>query len=1699
MNKITITMKKRNIFTHKTTLILLAIVCFFGREIQAQGPNAPEAASFEPVDATDMVNLVTGDLSYVLPLLNVPSPEGGYPIALSYHAGVAMNQEASWVGLGWNINPGAINRSLNGYPDDWNNGKKIDLIYSDLGEQESFKIGLGINYKIFTLGASYTFVNGKAFGGDVSFGIKNISETSVGFGGYKGNITAGINYKNLKIGHVNGKLSIGVNYQGASVKLTENGRISVNVKLGDKFGNVGVSLSSSGFSIGHDNGYSLNVGSSNSFKNNVSSTGYAISAWIPIKALSLKLSYSKQKYWVFNSTINSISGGLYPDAAFPIGDEVFKDNAKKNKYMDIAFINDSKDEDTFSPSIFNKDSFNVSAQGLITNINYGIFEYNTLIGPWNEFDKAYGTSGETRIQSTSSYYSSSKFNKSKTYDDIHFYDNNVISSYLNVSHSELNMPDVVSKITDINAIGTLDNTLNINGKAYSYYNENKKRKGSQNFIEAYTNEQIYNGINGFKEAENYTRFKDNQFTTPKEGIGAYKITTPDGKTYHYSLPVYHYETITKIYDPEEGEDKSFFQRGLYTPYATHWLLTGITGPDYVDYNNNNRLDSSDYGYWVKFNYGKWTDGFVWEKGPFKDFLKTTTLSERAPTSRNSSVDRIYNPENKVKEQEIKTFGVKELYYLNSISTRTHTALFFKSIRRDNKGKTIEYNKSFDNVEKSLMNNVPGLATGVYFEDIDFEEQVKLTEVNSLKLDKVILINNKDSQSFVINHSVIPNEFTNENYIKLLTNSNRFDVTGRRISNFNYDIHNRSFINGHYENNVLLSKNYSDINIRDKSLKSIHFNFNYDLSKKHGDDFGKLSLNSISQKGKNFNQIFPDYEFKYSSPNYIYRKENFDNWGYDKSIPYSWSLNEVTFPTGSKLEIEYERDDFDEILFDGNKREIEDIVPKPIKIERLKNGMEGKITVRWNHPCYSIQEAFSCIENGTVIDIKFQYDIYNENRCNGRKRDDCSNSLTIRKEFITSATIIDIVNNVYHVNFHNAIPEILDGSLTKEQREQRQLLKIADIIIDGCNTNQLLGKCNDSRGGLRVKDIIVTNDDFTQNSIGYTYTKPNSNISSGITSQTPYLGVPDLKSIIPASRVMYKYVTTDDGIEKKKYTFNVFEPITSKIKKYKPIPHFLASPNSERRTILRTDQSNDYLNKIDNFFSFSASTVFNSVRIENNDDELNAVYYNNATIKDNFSLLGTLNSVVVYNKLNQIIRLQKNNYDFSFYDKVGTTSESFNSYRANRFYRNIARNINIKKDYHINTITSYKSPAILKRTEVTQGNFSVTEYFDKYDFLTGQVLETRTFASDGVAFKTKVVPAYTKYVEMGSKVDNESYVNMLTQQAANITYIYKNNDWKPIGANITTWNNDWEYLDFRGNIEETSTGEPGVWRKYETFVWKGDTDSNGIYTSFTGDEDNFKWGIGQAQTDADWQQVSEITKYDHYSMALESKDINGNYVATKMGDDNSKVIAVSNAKYTEMYYSGAEYLHPKDFDYLDGEIKATGRNIEKWHTGKYSIKVTPGEQGFQIYSSKEVHQKGRFKLSVWVHKDNHLNARVFNGGRLENFNGEVLKAGDWYLKHHYLDIQNIIDVSVTSNSGTVYYDDFRLHPIASSMTSYVYNEFDELTFIIGANGLATCFFYDAAGRLDETYVEVQDLVENPTEDTDKGGFKRVSKNTYNYKN
>ncbi|MBP6186072.1 MAG: hypothetical protein KA479_14110, partial [Saprospiraceae bacterium] len=100
------------------------------------GPTQPEVSSFTPASTSDMVDLFSGDFQYNIPLLDV----GGYPINISYAAGPGMDEEASWVGLGWNLNPGVINRQMRGIPDDF----RGDTIYKAFNMRPDVTTGITV-------------------------------------------------------------------------------------------------------------------------------------------------------------------------------------------------------------------------------------------------------------------------------------------------------------------------------------------------------------------------------------------------------------------------------------------------------------------------------------------------------------------------------------------------------------------------------------------------------------------------------------------------------------------------------------------------------------------------------------------------------------------------------------------------------------------------------------------------------------------------------------------------------------------------------------------------------------------------------------------------------------------------------------------------------------------------------------------------------------------------------------------------------------------------------------------------------------------------------------------------------------------------------------------------------------------------------------------------------------------------------------------------------------------------------------------------------------------------------------------------------------------------------------------------------------------------------------------------------------------
>lgn len=113
-----------------------------------EGPKQPEFTQFEPFNATEMVDLFTGDFTYNIPLFELPGPNGGYPFNLAYQSGVTMDQEASWVGLGWSLNAGAINRQMRGLPDDFRGDNDKIKLTNDLDNDWTLGIDVGASVDI---------------------------------------------------------------------------------------------------------------------------------------------------------------------------------------------------------------------------------------------------------------------------------------------------------------------------------------------------------------------------------------------------------------------------------------------------------------------------------------------------------------------------------------------------------------------------------------------------------------------------------------------------------------------------------------------------------------------------------------------------------------------------------------------------------------------------------------------------------------------------------------------------------------------------------------------------------------------------------------------------------------------------------------------------------------------------------------------------------------------------------------------------------------------------------------------------------------------------------------------------------------------------------------------------------------------------------------------------------------------------------------------------------------------------------------------------------------------------------------------------------------------------------------------------------------------------------------------------------------
>ncbi|MFO0508050.1 MAG: hypothetical protein ACK5YS_04195, partial [bacterium] len=390
-----------------------------------------------------------------------------------------------------------------------------------------------------------------------------------------------------------------------------------------------------------------------------------------------------------------------------------------------------------------------------------------------------------------------------------------------------------------------------------------------------------------------------------------------------------------------------------------------------------------------------------------------------------------------------------------------------------------------------------------------------------------------------------------------------------------------------------------------------------------------------------------------------------------------------------------------------------------------------------------------------------------------------------------------------------------------------------------------------------------------------------------------------------------------------------------------------------------------------------------------------------------------------------------------------------------------------------------------QTETVSTNFktnvTTTEKNLSFDFFSGNV--TRKLSSDGYGnnFSTEITPAYRKYDKMNPAALGGK--NMLTQQAASTTYKIDPTTTNKLGlvsASVQTWSDQAQVMGVAGN--NSSAKQMGIWRMKSSFSFVGEQNNSNALTvdglhKTTLFNDFTNWTTHEEQ--AGWQKNSEITLYDYNSHAIEAKDINEKFAATKFSVDHSQVLATAaNASYNELAFSGAEETTITDGtnQVFGGGVINSGKGFSttSYHTGSRSIISDDYTRRGFTYKFTAPNPRIYF-VSVWANRnDAKIKYRMNNGAVVEAVLLPIKQAGGWHLINSQIPVSSagtLVEMwceanGTTTQSGNItvipegaLFDDFRVHPVDAAMTSYVYNNWGELTHILDNNNLYTEYKYD----------------------------------------
>lgn len=911
------------------------------------GPTSPEFSTFTPVATTDMVSPFSGAFNYNLPILNVPGPHGGgYSMSLSYNSGVTSEQEASWVGFGWNLNPGQINRDVKGFPDEYNNA--VVLNYNKnrpnwtaaATENSGFSFGpvgisgfTSVRYNNY-MGLAKSIGLGLDFAG-IGLSIEK-SETGVTFAA---NVNPVATFRTIKKARdtAKKKAEAKLNPPVVEVKEQSNAEKLKDFKDRNNLKNTakeqGFSMLGSAYEIrtnaieGYPGIQSAYEGNSISANANVRVTPSQTPAGITTGKTVL---FSYQKSTPFTSIL--ACGAFYNNQNNDI------DNSVTDYYTEKATGFEKRD--LFLGIPFNaEDNFNVMCEGLSGGFRYynektGTHKLNKVKGGIGNFniglsgvvglDIGVGLSiggGKNNVELESKWVDGSEGAKPNFGD----FDKGVFrfmsdkSGEINYSNNKLTYAKLSNNKVDYNGIAKSLNKSKAKSSSHIQYKSGEIKITNQDGMKYKFGEKL--------NVKNETNI---QVNANELGLGT-NLTATDGDLIRKNV---YLSKDNGNYSMNLDNDKHYMVVGdiKNIPYASTFLLSDITTTDYIDLTDNG-VSEDDLGGWTKFQYTQIFGDQKWYR------------------YRSPFVGLNYN-KNQISDykDDVGSFstGEKEVKYLKTIETKTHIALFVT-------------NKT----DASRLNQVPVIAN--LPSTIKDEVIAKYTGSGNERLDGLSapdLGANRNDTDPAATGSISKSNLSQLEFLEkiILISKNRPEKPLQTI-NFSYDYSickglpnsksdpavndfQNPAVNGYYKSGKLTLKkvwveyegvynarispyifDYSYPKTLSDGFKNnpkykniLDFNQNYTEASENPDynPFVLDAWGNVQPYGETLNKF--NFPFRYQGPMVLPYITNVDDWrsqfkNDDKAAiaknfdPAAWSLKAISLPSGGKILVQYEQNEY----------------------------------------------------------------------------------------------------------------------------------------------------------------------------------------------------------------------------------------------------------------------------------------------------------------------------------------------------------------------------------------------------------------------------------------------------------------------------------------------------------------------------------------------------------------------------------------------------------------------------------------------------------------------------------------------------------------------------------------------------------------------------------------------------------------------